>query len=81
MKHTLDGTEDDELWEEPRQSPETWHEDVEDPFFEEPYYADCRTQKFMTEEQVEDLLYSDDDQEFDGFQLTTKVARSAQDSA
>ena len=69
ISNALDGTEDDELWEETRQSPETCNEDVEDPFFEEPYYADCRTQRFMTEEQVEDLLYSDDDQEeFDGFQ-------------
>ena len=68
ISNVLDGTEDDELWEETIQSPETWNGDVEDPFFEKPYYADCKTQRFMTEEQVEDLLYSDDDQEFDSFQ-------------
>ena len=70
ISNALDGTEDDVLWEnamESRNSVEATADEEEDIFEEEPYYADCKMQNFMTDEEVQDLLQRSEDEDFEGF--------------
>ena len=70
ISNALDGTEDDVLWEnamESGNSAEATADEEEDIFEEEPYYADCKMQNFMTDEEVQDLLQSSEDEDFEGF--------------
>ena len=69
ISNALDGTEDDMLWEnalESGNSAEATADEEEDIFEEEPYYADCKMQNFMTDEEVQDLLQSSEDEDFEG---------------
>ena len=79
ISNAMDGTEDDVLWEDLAQKRDdepvnsatnVADESDDDDFIDDPYYADCRQRdlnnEFMTDEQVDELLQSDDE-DFDGF--------------
>ena len=72
ISNALDGTEDDMLWDDSTGRQDSCEATDDDEFdTEEPYYADVREkflqESFMTPEQINSLLDSSDEEEFEGF--------------